>query len=307
MIDAVIAGGDGAAAFVVRQRPALRDGQVRISTRFVGVCHSDIETVRAADGQPTDLGHEVSGIVIESRDPGIAEGARVAALVQNGYAREFVTDAERIVVLDEDCSLIDGCLSEPLACVIGGLEQIDWRLVSSPIVVGAGFMGLLATRFLTAQGHDVTVLEPREEARRRALELGAVAAHDPREPAVAGLLHPRQVVIEATGVQAGLDLASSLVEIDGALGVLGYHQSGNGTRTINMQALNFRGIRVLNLHNRDHLRTVRWMRRAQHCSAVGTIRPSELVTARLPFQAAPDVLQGTVSTGGLKAVIELDS
>lgn len=126
---AVVALGGGRAGIVDGAPAELAPGQVRIATRFVGVCHSDIGTVRSAtDGTRTALGHEVSGIVVESRADSLRPGRRVAACVGNGYADEFVVDASQVVPLVEGCSLLDGALSEPLACVLGGLEQVDCGL-----------------------------------------------------------------------------------------------------------------------------------------------------------------------------------
>jgi threonine dehydrogenase-like Zn-dependent dehydrogenase len=57
------------------------------------------------------------------------------------------------------------------------------------------------------------------------------------------------VVIEAVGNQEALDLASELVREGGRLVVAGFHQ--DGLRTVNMGLWNWRGIDVVNAHERD--------------------------------------------------------
>jgi len=292
---------DGRPRLVDAEPAACPPGAVRVDVGYVGVCHSDIGTVASHRGEVIRLGHEVSGIVTESRSPAIAVGTRVAALVQDGYADEIVVPQHTVVALDDDCSLLDAALAEPLACVIGGLEQISWREVVDPVVIGCGFMGLLAVRYLAVLGLAVTVVEPRPNARQLALDLGATLALPPDESVAA--LAPRSVVIEATGVQAGVTSASGLVDVDGTLGLLGYHQSADGVRAVPMQAWNYRAIRVLNLHNRHADRTVEWMRRAQRCAARGSIRPSALVDRIAALDELPALLASGLPPTAVKAAI----
>ena len=57
------------------------------------------------------------------------------------------------------------------------------------------------------------------------------------------------MVIEATGQQRPLDLAAELTRVRGRLVIAGYHQ--DGPRSVNMQLWNWRGIDVINAHERD--------------------------------------------------------
>lgn len=281
----------------------LTEGCVRISVEYVGVCHSDLGILASRESSfPQRLGHEVAGVIVESRADGLSAGARVAALVQDGYATEIVCGAEDVVLLSEGCSLLDAALSEPLACVIGGLERISWRDADRVVVVGAGFMGLLATWYLASRGLHLTVIEPRESARTHALRLGAAVVAEPADvPGGNDRLWP--VVVEATGNQAGLALAGSLVETDGVLGILGYHQSNGGERTVPMQTWNYRALRVLSLHNRDPRRTIAWMDRAQRMSALGIIRPSELVDRIVALDELTDVLANGTGPDTIKLAV----
>ena len=61
-------------------------------------------------------------------------------------------------------------------------------------------------------------------------------------------------MIEAAGTQSALDTASRLVATGGRLAIAGFHQ--DGPRTVDMQSWNWRGIDVVNAHERDP-RTVR--------------------------------------------------
>jgi threonine dehydrogenase-like Zn-dependent dehydrogenase len=248
----------------------------------------------------------VSGIVTESAAVERPPGTRVAAHVSDGYASETVVPAARTVILHRHCSLLDGALAEPVACVIGGLEMLSFREYQRVALVGTGFMGLLALRYLTALGHRVLVIEPRASAREHAHQWGADAAIHPND-VDDRMRRTQPIVIEATGAAAGLNLASDLVGTDGTLGILGYHQSNGGARTVDMQGWNFRAVRVVNLHNRSMDNILTWMDRAQRSAALGFICPSRLVDRRVNLDELPDVLTGKHGHDGIKAVLCRDA
>ncbi len=281
------------ASSVVQARPEpLPGGHVRIAVAYVGVCHSDLAAVAEGDGDfPRRLGHEVSGIVTESAAATRPSGTRVAAYVDYGYASEIIVPAAHTVVLHRDCSLLDGALAEPVACVIGGLERLSFREYPRIVLVGTGFMGLLALRYLTAIGHRVLAIEPRASARELARHWGADAVIHPDE-VDERIRRTQPIVIEATGAAAALNLASDLVGIDGTLGILGYHQSNGGERIVDMQSWNFRALRVVSLHNRRTDNILTWMDRAQRSAALGFICPSRLVDAQVGLDELADVLSG---------------
>jgi threonine dehydrogenase-like Zn-dependent dehydrogenase len=293
---------------VVHAEPEpLPDGYVRVAVAYAGVCHSDLAAVAEGEGDfPRRLGHEVSGVVTETANGTRPVGTRVVAYVDDGYASEIVTRAGRTIPLHPGCSLLDGALAEPVACVIGGLEMLSYRECAQLTLVGAGFMGLLALRYLTAIGHRVLVIEPRTVAQELARSWGADTVIHPDE--VPDRMHLAQpIVIEATGTAAGLQLASDLIAIDGTLGVLGYHQSNGGKRTIDMQGWNFRAMRVVSLHNRSVENILTWIDRAQRSAALGFISPSQLVDAQINLNELTNVLAGKPGRDAIKTVLCLDA
>ena len=299
----VQATGKLASSMVHAHPEPLPEGHVRLAVAYVGVCHSDLAAVAEGEGDfPRRLGHEVSGVVTESAAADRPPGTRVAAYVSYGYASEIVVPAARTVVLHRDCSLLDGALAEPFACVIGGLEMLSFREYPRIVLVGAGFMGLLALRYLTALGHRVLVIEPRTSARELARHWGADGVVHPDETDDQ-MRRTQPIVIEATGAAEGLNLASDLVGIDGTLGVLGYHQSNGGARTVDMQGWNFRALRVVSLHNRSTDNILTWMDRAQRSAALGFICPSRPVDRRVNLDELPDVLANKHEHDAIKTVL----
>lgn len=290
---------------VSQPSPALPDGFVRVAVAHVGVCHSDTARVAAARGPfPARLGHEVSGVVSESRVESIPVGSRVVAYVENGYATELCVARSRVVVLHRDCDLVDAALAEPLACAIGAVEMLDLARTPQVVIVGAGFMGLLVLKLLVAAGHRVAVVEPREVARERASSWGAESTMHP-DDAQRTFPDGAPVVIEATGAAGGLALASDLTQMSGTLGILGYHQSADGQRTIPMESWNWRALRVLSLHHRDPEAVMTWIDRAQRLSAHGIVRPSELVDERVNWADLPRVLTGRGTQAEFKTVLDV--
>ncbi len=287
------------------ESPALPEDHVRVQVAFVGVCHSDTARVKQGRGPfPARLGHEVSGAVTESASASIPVGTRVVAYVGDGYATEVIVPAWRAVPLHPDCTMEDAALAEPLACVIGGIEMLDLAHESEVVVVGAGFMGLMALRLLVAGGHRVVVIEPREVARDLARKWGAEVVLSPDE-VTPDMMQTKNVVVEATGAAGGLQLASDLTKIAGTLGIMGYHQSNDGKRTVDMESWNYRALKVLSLHHRDPQNVLRWIDRAQRLSAHGILRPSELVDTTVTLDDLPAVFAGEASYSAIKTLLDV--
>ena len=110
-------------------------------------------------------------------------------------------------------------------------------------------------------------------------------------------------VIEAVGKQWPLDLAGELTGERGKLIVAGYHQ--DGPRTVNMWLWNWRGIDVINAHERDPQAYIQGMREAVKAVAEGRIDPQPLYTHRFKLDELAQALDATRDRpmGFLKAII----
>ncbi len=112
-------------------------------------------------------------------------------------------------------------------------------------------------------------------------------------------------VIEAVGNQISLELASDLTRERGKLIIAGYHQ--DGVRQVNMQQWNWRGIDVINAHERDPRVYVEGMRAAVDAVARGEIDPSPLYTDRFALDRISDAFTalGERPSRFMKALIQL--
>src|SRR5690606_40523727 len=112
------------------------------------------------------------------------------------------------------------------------------------------------------------------------------------------------VTIEVTGLQAPLDVAGELTRERGRLVVAGFHQ--DGPRTVNMFLWNWRGLDVINAHERDPAVYVGGMRMAVAAVASGVLDPERLYTHRFALADAGAALEMMRSRppGFLKALIE---
>jgi threonine dehydrogenase-like Zn-dependent dehydrogenase len=110
-------------------------------------------------------------------------------------------------------------------------------------------------------------------------------------------------VIEVTGLQAPLDLATELTAERGRLVIAGYHQ--DGTRTVNMQLWNWRGLDVINAHERDPRCYVAGMRAAVEAVAQGRLDPAPLYTDRFSLAELPRAFERMAARDGafLKALL----
>ena len=98
-------------------------------------------------------------------------------------------------------------------------------------------------------------------------------------------------VIEAVGKQWPLDLATALIGFGGRLVIAGYHQ--DGPRQVNMQDWNWKGIDVVNAHERDPAVQRRGVEEAIDAVASGRIDLAALLTHRYPLSQLSDAILAT--------------
>jgi threonine dehydrogenase-like Zn-dependent dehydrogenase len=299
--------------------PEPGPGQVRIRLEGCGVCASNLTPWGGAEWmrypkEPGALGHEGWGTVdaLGEGVEGLVEGQRVAALSYAAYAEYDLADASAVVPLP---AALDGqpFPGEPLGCAMNIFRRGGISAGQTVAVVGVGFLGALLTRLAKDAGARVIAISRRPFSLDVARDMGAdeLVPMDDHwriiervKELTDGVFCDR--VIEAVGKQWPLDLAGELTRERGRLVVAGYHQ--DGPRQVNMQLWNWRGIDVINAHERDPRVYVDGIRAAVDAVASGRLDPSPLYTHAFPLDRLGDALDATRDRpdGFLKALITMD-
>jgi threonine dehydrogenase-like Zn-dependent dehydrogenase len=298
--------------------PEPGPGQVRVRLEGCGVCASNLTPWAGPEwmsfpGEPGGLGHEGWGIV-DALGPGVedlAVGDRVAALSYKSYAEFDVADAGAVVKLP-DALAGEPFPGEPLGCAMNIFRRSEIQAGQTVAIVGIGFLGAILTRLASDAGAKVIAISRRPFSLDVARRMGAAETvpmedHTAIIEAVKGLTGGAfcERVIEAVGKQWPLDLAGELTGERGKLIVAGYHQ--DGPRQVNMWLWNWRGIDVINAHERDPKAYAQGIRDAVEAVASGRLDPSTLYTHRYPLERLGEALDATRDRpdGFLKALVTL--
>ena len=300
------------------EAPEPGEGEVRIRLEGCGVCASNLTPWEGPEWMefPTpagDLGHEGWGR-IDAVGPGVQgfeEGDRVAALSFRAYAEADIAKANMVVKLPLE---LDGqpFPGEPLGCAFNIFRRSDVRTGQTVAIVGIGFLGAVLTRLASDAGARVIAISRRPESLALARRYGAaetIAMDDhwailDKVKALTGEALCKRV-IECVGKQWPLDLAAELVGFGGKLIVAGYHQ--DGPRQVNMQMWNWKGIDVINAHERDPEVQLQGMREAVEAVASGRLDPTPLYTGSYPLERLGEALDATRDKPGgfVKALVTL--
>lgn len=297
----------------------LRDpvpGEVRIRLAGSGVCASNLAPWAGAEWmtyptEPGAPGHEGWGVVdaVGEGVDGVAVGDRVAALSYHAYAEHDFCPAAHAVPLPRELagSPFPG---EPLGCAMNIFRRSGIAPGQTVAVVGIGFLGALLTRLAADAGARVIAISRRPFSLDVARQMGA-AETIPMDDhwkiiervrtLTAGEMCDR--VVEAVGKQWPLDLAAELTRERGRLVVAGYHQ--DGPRQVNMQMWNWRGLDVINAHERDPQVYLDGIRAAVDAVLSGRLDPSPLYTHTYPLDRLDEALDATRDRpdGFLKALV----
>jgi threonine dehydrogenase-like Zn-dependent dehydrogenase len=294
----------------------LSPSHVRVRLEGCGVCASNLSPWEGRPWfeypfPPGNPGHEAWGVVQAVGDDvyGVSEGDRVTLLGERAYATHADVDATKVVILPD---VLDGrpFPGEPLACAFNVLTRCHVEPGQRVAIVGIGFMGAVLTALCREAGAEVIALSRRRSSLAAAERMGAhtCVTMDDHEGVIRRISELTDgelcdCVIECAGAQWPLDLASALTRVRGRLVVAGYHQ--DGPRQVDMQLWNWRGLDVVNAHERDDARHVLGMRRAVAAVAEGRLDPFDLLTHSFPLEDIDEAFEVTRSRpeGFVKAVL----
>ena len=206
----------------------------------------------------------------------------MAALSYHAYATHDIADENMVVRLPAE--LDDQPFpAEPLGCAMNIFRRSGIEAGQTVAIIGVGFLGALLTQLAAKAGARIIAISRRLVSLDVAKRMGASETivmddhwrviEDVRT-LTGGRFCDR--VIEAVGKQWPLDLASELTAERGRLIIAGYHQ--DGPRQVNLQLWNWRGLDVVNAHERDPQIYVRGMNEAIEAVVSGRLDPSTLYT-----------------------------
>ena len=294
--------------------------EVRVKIEGCGVSLSNVPLWEGRNwfNYPRDAGapgREAWGRIdaIGSEVKNLSHGDRVTMLSYHAFAEYDLARADEVAPLPR--SLLGKPFpGEALASAMNVFRRAWAAPVENVAIVGVGFLGALLTRLAARAGARVIAISRRAFALEAARMMGAaetIALDDHRRviEEVVELTQGRccDLVIEATGEQQPLDLAAELTRERGRLVIAGYHQGG--PRQVNLQLWNWRGIEVINAHERDPRVYVAGMREAIDAVAHGWLDPSPLYTHVFSLDQIDRAMKVTRSRpdGFLKALITMST
>jgi threonine dehydrogenase-like Zn-dependent dehydrogenase len=299
--------------------PSVSNSEMLIRVRGCGICASNIPPFEGRPWfhypmEPGALGHEAWGTIesVGNDVTDFASGDSVALLTQHAFAEFDVADVKSVVKLPT-APADEPFPAEPLACALNVFKRSAVTSGDIVAIVGIGFLGALLIPLARAAGARVLAISRRAFALDLARRLGAdetMATSDGVDP----LERVREftenklcdVVIEAVGKQAPLDLAAKITRVRGRLVIAGYHQ--DGVRQVNMQLWNWRGIDVINAHERDPQIYLTGIRDAIRAVKAKTLNPFPLYTHRFPLSAINTAFEQALARppGFMKALVMME-
>ncbi len=275
--------------------PKPQASQVRVRLEGCGVCGSNLAVWQGRSRfdypfHPGAPGHEGWGKVdqVGPGVDGVRIGDRVALLSYNAYAEYEVADVNAVVPVPFATEIFPG---EALGCAVNIFRRSAIEPDQTVAIIGIGFMGALLVQLAARAGARVMAISRRRFALDIARQCGAAetfAVDDAGDVSARVMELTRgggcERVIEAAGEQASLDLASELIAVRGRLIIAGYHQ--DSARRVNMQLWNWRGIDVINAHERSPQTNLEGMWAAAAKVKQGSLDPAPLYTHSFALEEA---------------------
>jgi threonine dehydrogenase-like Zn-dependent dehydrogenase len=288
------------------------DAEVQVRGGACGICSWDIATAKLGSRMHpmAPPGHEGIGYVtkVGRAVQGIKEGDRVAG---GGFATLRNLPAARVYAIPASDLADEHWIVEPVSCAVTGLDHCRLRPGDRVALIGSGFMGLLILQGLLHMPVDqliaVDVVQDRLDlARRLGVPETYNAAQIERSELVQTLKQRAyDVVVDTSGSQAGLDLATDIVKRGGLINLFGWIKGE--TATFDPTKWHGGGFTVVNSSPSSQLRDP--FPPAIRLIHQGIIDLRPLVTHVAPLAEYPTLMETILHGDGsyVKGVITLDA
>ena len=310
--------------------PQAEAGELVVRVGAALTCGTDLKVYRRGYHAmmlkpPIPFGHELAGVVEEvgAGVTGFKVGDRVVALnsapcdacffcrhgqqnlcedllFNNGAYAEFIRIPARIVekntlLVPDGVPLEYAALTEPLACVVRGLEESEARAGDTMVVIGAGPIGLMFMHAAEIAGLDVIAVVKRENQVGAAKLFGAseVVLVDGVKDVVAATRaltnegRGADVVIEAVATPTTWEWAVDMVRKGGLVNFFGGPPSGTKVK-LDTNRLHYGDITLkASFHH-----TPATCRTAFELVTSGRFKCAEYITGRAGLDEVPAIFAG---------------
>ncbi len=325
--------------------PALKPGEVRVRIESALTCGTDLKVFKRGYHAkmivpPAVFGHELAGVISELGDGSLKSGWKIGDRVvpansapcgncfHCGVGQENICDdlqflngayAESIVVparlvqknllrLKPETDFADASLTEPLACVVQGVDDTKLRAGQHVLVIGAGPIGLMFTALAKKSwlrrdggwdGAQRGWRRPNGSARTRRLTL-VTARTCPRKSA----RRRRRILtwsMEAVGRPETWEASVHLVRKGGTVNFFGGCPAGTSV-TLDTTFIHYSDLTLLaSFHH-----TPRAIRRALEFIEAGVIHAGDFVDGECPLTQLPELFK-TMAAGNhaIKTLIKV--
>ena len=309
--------------------PEAGPGELLLHVGAALTCGTDLKVYRRGYHAkmlvpPTLFGHEIAGTVVAA-GAGVqefSEGDRVVALnsapcgiclfcrkgqpnlcsdllFNNGAYAEYIRIPARIVEkntlrIPDGVPFEHAALTEPLACVVRGLEESGATIGDTVVVVGAGPIGLMFLRTARIAGCRVIAVVKREDQVDSARHFGAhevirIADGVDTVAAVSALTDDGEgadVVIECVATPATWEQSVEMVRKGGTVNLFGGPPSGTRV-SFDTNRLHYGDITLkASFHH-----TPDTCRRAFDLITSGQVQAEDFITATARLSDVPDVFR----------------
>jgi L-iditol 2-dehydrogenase len=322
--------------------PKLGPGEVLVRVKAALTCGTDLKTFHRGSHMmipslPSPFGHEFAGTLEELAEgvEGLEIGKSVVAANSapclrcdyckagkpnlcdhleflNGAYAEFIRVPASIVKcnlhpLPAAMSYVQAALTEPLACVLHGLERSGIQMGQTVCVIGLGPIGLMFVSLASKKGTRVIAVGRSPVKLRKAREMGAEATvplNDPTdlEHKIRELTPRRQgpdVVIEAVGLPHTWEIAMRLVKKGGLVNLFGGCALGTYAQ-IDAHLLHYQEKSIISIfHHTPH-----YVSMGLQLLQAGAIRQEDLVTHHMPLEDLPKAFRYMESQKAIKVAID---
>lgn len=293
-------------------------GEVQVEVVACGVCAWDAYLFKGKDllqPFPFAFGHEAVGIIREAGAgvAGFKSGDKVFCIDGGPSMAQVINiKSEFVGLLPGDpvktCDFVDK-IGEPAVCVINGMANIKIAPGDNVAIIGTGYMGLLNVQaYRHSHINTLVCFDVDAHKLELAKKYGADACwlSDSAEgkQAIQDMIRDGgfEIVVECSGSQPGLSLATKLVAPGGTISNFAWHRD---ERVVDASPWHLHGLRIINTapacdrHFSDHVQqTQRLMKR-------GVFDQKDLVTHVMDYHDIQKMLAiaESKSDGYIKGVV----